>query len=173
MARGDCTRGVAHATAAGCATVSRRPMGSRRWSDPAIARTLAAVNREAIVERLRSSVEGLVAVYLFGSVARGDDHPESDVDVAVLASRPLDAVLRWELQERLAVALGRDVDLVDLRAASAVLRVRVLAVATLLWTSGGAGRESFEAFALADYARLNEERRGILDDVARLGTVHG
>jgi len=131
------------------------------------------VNREAIIEVLRSSVEGLVAVYLFGSVARGDDHPESDVDAALLASRPLDPVVRWELQERLAAAVGRDVDLVDLRAASAVLRVRVLADAAVLWSSGGAAREAFEAFALADYARLNEERRGILDDIARRGSVHG
>jgi hypothetical protein len=34
-------------------------------------------------------------------------------------------------------------------------------------------RAEFEALALSSYARLNEERRAILEDVRRSGRVHG
>jgi hypothetical protein len=34
-------------------------------------------------------------------------------------------------------------------------------------------RSAFEAFALSAYARLNEERREILNDVRARGRVHG
>ncbi len=101
--------------------------------------------------------------------ARGD----SDVDLAVLLPEPLPAVARWELQQRLAAALGRDVDLVDLRAASTVMRVEVLRHAVVLYQSDRRMREEFEAVALASYARLNEERRAIVADARERGTVHG
>jgi uncharacterized protein len=80
---------------------------------------------------------------------------------------------RWELQERLAAFLGADVDLVDLGAASTVMRVRVLADGEVILDHAPTARARFEALALAAYARLNEERRGILEDALRTGTIHG
>lgn len=131
------------------------------------------MDRAALIEELRASVPDLVVAYLFGSVARGDEAPGSDVDIALLAPGPLDPLARFDLQERLATLLGRDVDLVDLSAASTVMRVQVLADGEVLYDGDRAARERFEAFALADYARLNEERRAILDDIRRSGTIHG
>lgn len=52
--------------------------------------------------------------YVFGSVARGRAHLDSDVDVAVQMGRPLDSVRRLQLIEELALATGRPVDLIDL-----------------------------------------------------------
>lgn len=113
------------------------------------------------------------AVYLFGSTARGDGHADSDVDLAVLAESRLDPVARWELQERVAAVLGCNVDLVDLRAASGVLRVEVLRDAIVLADADAGARSLFEALALSDYARLQEERRGILEDIRARGNVYG
>jgi hypothetical protein len=62
---------------------------------------------------------------------------------------------------------------VDLRAASTVMRVKVLESARVLVNRDPGARAKFEATALKAYAQLNEERRGILDDVRRTGTVHG
>lgn len=46
--------------------------------------------------------------YVFGSQARNDAHRESDVDLAVLATAPIDALVRFDLQERdLLVTSGR------------------------------------------------------------------
>ena len=128
---------------------------------------------DRLVQELRGRVPSVVAVYAFGSRARGDANGGSDFDVALLAERPLDPKERWGIQQELAVLAGADVDLVDLLRASTVMRVQVLREALLLYESNRAARELFEATAFGAYARLNEERRGILADVAATGRVHG
>jgi predicted nucleotidyltransferase len=128
---------------------------------------------DAVVRTVRARVADVVAIYLFGSLARGDDHAGSDVDLAILPRRPLAALARFDLQEELARQLGRDVDLIDLRSAPAVLRAQVFTNDVLLYCGDRFTRQLFEATALSDYARLNEERRGILDDIARRGSVYG
>jgi predicted nucleotidyltransferase len=111
------------------------------------------------------------AVYLFGSFGGPYEHPASDIDLAVLMSEPLEPVRRWELQEQLASVLGRDVDLVDLRDASTVLRMQVVDGGRVLFDGVPSERELFEAHTLSDYADLQWRRRGILEDIAARGTV--
>lgn len=126
-----------------------------------------------ITSALREAVPGLVAAYRFGSQVTGMASAQSDVDIAVLADQALEPRARWELQERLAARVGRDVDLVDLRRANAVMRAQVITGGVLLLDLAPFARALFEACALSDYARLNEERRGILEDVRARGTIHG
>lgn len=126
-----------------------------------------------IVRTLEESGIDLRAVYLFGSRARGDAHSDSDFDVALLASHRVDPVRRWEVQERLAGLLHANVDLVDLRAASTVLRVQVLKDGVLLEDRDPKARAEFEMYALSDYGRLQEERRGILQDAKEPGWLRG
>jgi predicted nucleotidyltransferase len=125
------------------------------------------------VELIRETESEVAAIYLFGSRARGDDNGASDVDLAFLSRAPLGALARFELQERIAGELHVSVDLVDLRAASTVMRVQVLEHGVVLYERDPAERAEFEAVALGAYARLNEERRGILEDIRRSGRVHG
>ena len=127
----------------------------------------------ALVDLLRNAVDGLIAVYRFGSTAEGVSHPASDTDVAVLARAPIPAVARFEIQEHLASRLGRDVDLVDLTAASPVMAIQVVARGRLLYDGDSDARGRFEDLTFGTYARLNEERRGILERVAAEGTVYG
>ena len=71
--------------------------------------SIAAVLGEHREELSGLGVEG---VYLFGSVARGDDGPQSDVDV-FFDRRPS---MGWEIggiYERLAELIGGKVDVVD------------------------------------------------------------
>ncbi len=126
-----------------------------------------------IVDTLRAAVPGLIAVYLFGSAARGQRRQESDVDVAVLATHPLAPETRWALQERLADQLHSDVDLVDLRVASTVMRAQVLASDRVLYETDTNVRQRFEMHALSMYADLNETRAAILKDIHRRGQVYG
>ena len=132
-----------------------------------------AYDLSAGIELIVAEVAELKALYLFGSEARGDSSGHSDIDLAILADKKLTPLGRWELQERVAAKLGRDVDLVDLRSASAVMRVEVLRDGNLLVDRDPSARQSFEAFALSDYARLQEERSHILADIERRGRVYG
>jgi predicted nucleotidyltransferase len=126
-----------------------------------------------IADLIRAAVPEVVAVYRFGSTANGSAGPASDVDVAFLAARPFDPVGRFDLQERLAARLGRDVDLVDLQRASTVLRMQVLSRGRLLGSWDDTGRRAFEDRTYCAYVRLNEERRPILERIAREGRIHG
>lgn len=126
-----------------------------------------------IIEYLREQLPGVEAIYQFGSTASGETHHGSDVDLAVLTSVPLSPVERWELQCTLASRLRRDVDLVDLRAASTVMRMQVVSTGVVLYAGPGQNRARFEMNVLSSYARLNEERRAILQTVTREGRVYG
>jgi predicted nucleotidyltransferase len=96
------------------------------------------------VAAIRSVVPELVAVYRFGSSVSGERSPLSDVDLAVLAAAPIDPLLRFDLQERLAAALHRSVDLVDLRAASPMMAIQVIGKGRLLLDNDASARGRFE-----------------------------
>lgn len=127
----------------------------------------------ALIEHLRKSVPGLIALYRFGSQANGTARPGSDVDLALLAHDPIPAIRRFELAQDLAIQLHRDVDLIDLRSASTVMRKQVISTGTCLDAPDESARWEFEMYAYSDYARLNEERRDILKRIAESGVVYG
>lgn len=121
---------------------------------------------------LRARVPALLCVYLFGSAASGAAGPESDVDLAILAARPLGPVERFDVQEAVAARVGRDVDLVDLRAASTVMQAQIVSTGRVVLDTDPDERARFETVVYSSYAMLNEERAGILADVAARGTVY-
>jgi predicted nucleotidyltransferase len=92
-------------------------------------------------------IDGIAAIYLFGSVASGTDTASSDVDVGVLYdpvptaaidAGPLD--LEGDLERR----LDRPVHLVVLNTAPADLRIRVLRAQHLLVDRNRPARIRFE-----------------------------
>ena len=128
---------------------------------------------ETLVRLLRAALPDVRAVYLYGSQATGAARGGSDVDAAVLPARPLALDVRWGLAARLAEALRTDVDLLDLRAASAVMRHQVIVTGRLLYERDAFERQRFELAAFNAYFDLNIERRAILEDIRRRGTVYG
>ncbi len=126
----------------------------------------------ALIEHIRKSVPGLIALYRFGSQAKGTVRPDSDVDLAVLARDPIPAMRRFELAQELAIQLHQDVDLVDLRTASTVMRMQVISTGECLLSTSDRLQGEFEDLVYSTYARLNEERRGILNDVRARGSVY-
>lgn len=132
-----------------------------------------AMDDARAIRMLRKAVPDVVVVYRFGSTIRGEERADSDVDLAVLAAAPLDPLQRFALQEELAVGLRRNVDLVDLRRASTVMAMQVVSTGKPICVVDRIERDRFEDYVFAAYARLNEERRAILQQVLRDGTIHG
>lgn len=80
--------------------------------------------REHLREALERFPEIRLAV-LFGSVARGTETARSDLDLGVLleAGSPVDRL--WDIDLAAGSALGRVVDLIDLRRAPPLLRFEI------------------------------------------------
>jgi predicted nucleotidyltransferase len=148
--------------------------GRGRHDDPVLPTGMTGEPHDrAVKSLLEGRVPELIALYRFGSSVEGGARPDSDLDYALLARDRLDPVQRFEIQEDLACRLHRPVDLVDLRSASTVLRAQVISRGVALVIRDPAAVERFEIAAYASYARLNEERREILAQIAREGTVYG
>lgn len=70
--------------------------------------------------------QGVVSLVLFGSVARREARPDSDVDLVVEFDRPVGYFALFRLQDQLAEWLGRPVDLMTADSLRPELRERVL-----------------------------------------------
>ncbi len=77
------------------------------------------------------------------------------------------------MAQTLAAKYSRDVDLIDLNQASTVMRMQVISKGQRIYCSNEQSCEMFEDFVFSDYARLNEERAGILEDIGQRGAVYG
>lgn len=132
--------------------------------------------RDTLIDPLRrwfaANGRGLVAAYLFGSVARGQERHGSDVDVAVVLGRrrgpelaDLDRLA--EMQQELSQLLQRPVDLVPLDGASPDLCHHVLVDHLLLLDGDHDARIEFEVRQHNAYDDmepfLREYRRRVLE----------
>ena len=130
-------------------------------------------NMTALKETIAKRLSGLIGIWVYGSVAKGEDTSKSDLDIAVLANAPVPFDKLLDLSVSLMQQVGCDVDFVDLRVAPSVLRKEVIAKGRRIYCADWAACETFEDFVFSDYARLNEERAGILDDIFQRGSVYG
>jgi len=107
---------------------------------------------------------GVLLAYVFGSQARGEAGPLSDVDVAVLFAPNLNKTDRFRrvivVANELSVILQRDdVQVIDLNDASPLLRHRVYYDGQALFCPDDAVRVRFETTALRDYVDTAPLRR--------------
>jgi predicted nucleotidyltransferase len=109
------------------------------------------------------------AIYVYGSFARGEEWPSSDLDLAVLLppARKIENLL--DIMSSVSERVHRDVDVVDLRRAGDVLRREVLTDGQTLYVSEPDQVLAWEGAAMSQYARHREEIRDILEDFHRTG----
>ena len=115
--------------------------------------TIRPMTRQTIRSRLarflasRAARDDLVAAYLFGSVARGDDAAGSDIDVGLLYGHdppPTFAALPLRIEGDMERLLGRPADVVTLNTAPVDLCARVLRDGVLLLDRDPPRRIAFE-----------------------------
>lgn len=127
----------------------------------------------AIMATLQAGLPDLKAVYRYGSAGSIHEREDSDLDIAILAGHPLTFKERCSLGVDLMRVAGRDVDLNDLRRLPVTLRVQIVTGGIRLYAADTAAAEEYDSRTLSDYARLNEERRGILEDIQQRGRIYG
>ena len=132
---------------------------------------IRAMDAASSVERLRRAFkgreQGVAAVYLFGSVARGESRPGSDLDVAMLLEpepeRGIFESLCLGLRAELESELGQEIDFVVLNHAPPDLTHRVLRDSVLVIEPDPSARVRFEVRARNEYwdlkRYLDEYRR--------------
>lgn len=124
-----------------------------------------------VVRSLLAHWPEALAIYAFGSRVQGHARPESDLDLALLIPGYAQPLQCWELGQQLAAALGCEVDLLDLRAASTVMQYQVLTTGRCLWAQQPAAA-LFECFVLNEKLNLDAARAGLLADIAQRGTIY-
>ncbi len=87
---------------------------------------------QAAIEQVLARHPSIVVAILFGSLGAGHSRNDSDLDLAVASTAPLDPQIRIQLIEELAVGLGRPVDLIDLAQTHGPLLQQILTKGRLL-----------------------------------------
>ena len=116
------------------------------------------------------------AVYLFGSYGTDQALADSDVDIAVLLphkkSHKAGSLLMSDLRFELESMLGKSVDLINLRQVPTVLQKEVVMEDRRIYQADEYAADEFEMLTFSYYQKLNEERRGILEDVLADGRIY-
>ena len=135
---------------------------------------VSSKEQELITEILRRELgQNLCAIYLFGSLVGDQSLASSDLDLAVLMQNMPEASDAYNAKTALSYQFKRDVDLVDLWRADTITKAQVVSSGELIYARDAADVAAFETVVLSQYALLNEERAGILADIASKGTIHG
>ena len=128
--------------------------------------------RTQIVNHLHEAVPSLQAIYLFGSIVTEHFTEQSDIDIAILRREPIDAVFRWELLQQIAIALNREVDLIDLTNATTVMQFQVVSTGERIFTANPSEMEWWELKVYQLYLTLNDDRKPILDAIRESGRIY-
>ena len=133
------------------------------------------MQQDKIVAILNRAFTDLQAIYLFGSYGTVNEQRSSDVDIAVLLSpttaKSVPAAELLAVQCELEEALGRDVDLINIRMVNVVFQHEIVKTAQRIYCQDSYAADVFEMLTMSFYQKLNEERAEILDEIASSGRI--
>jgi len=116
---------------------------------------------------------GIYGIWLFGSTVSGLACAGSDIDLAILPAGKIDKVRIWQCSQRIASAIGKDVDQVDLLDASTVMRAQIIESGKRIYCADQFVCDKFETEVLTDYLRFAESRKELIEDIRSRGKVFG
>lgn len=128
--------------------------------------------KKKIVEKLTQQVNPDFII-LFGSFAKGTTHEESDVDLAYFTDKQLSSYERFELAGELALLIGREVDLVDIKQIDTVFTMQIFeqGIPIYIRNENEYIRQKMRAYSM--YATLSEQRAKVIDAIKERGSIFG
>ncbi len=126
-----------------------------------------------IISEICRSIAGVYSIYIFGSFHQASTNRDSDIDIAVRAQEIISPSVLWNTASTLSTVCHREADLVDLHSASTVMKMQIIYHGRKIFCANEIENETYEDYVFSSYARLNEERAGILEDIRARGSVYG
>jgi len=123
---------------------------------------------EFLVEKLQPNF-----IYLFGSFAKGEGREDSDIDLAIHVDGKIDEYELFTLANELSFIVKRDVQLINLKNISTVFSAQIVGTREIIYSIEENKRIEYEIRAFKDYAKLNEERKVVLDAIKKDGKIYG
>lgn len=112
-------------------------------------------------------------IMVFGSFANGTTHMESDIDIAFFKKdQSFSSYEVFMLAQELADLLNMEVDLVDLKYASTVFQAQIFSTGKVIFSNDEILRMNMEMTAFSMYAKLNEERKEIIENIDESGSIY-
>lgn len=94
----------------------------------------------------------IAAVYLFGSLGTEFEHPQSDIDLGVVFTRPVTLSEELELDGALSLYIGHDrIDLVNLNRAPIALQFRALQEGIVVYEGDYIKNSNFIEYVIKTY----------------------
>ncbi len=124
--------------------------------------------KEFLIERINPSF-----IILFGSYAKGTVHQDSDIDVSFYKEGfTISPYELFMLAQELADEIKVEVDLVNLESASTVFKAQIFADGEILYCADNDVLNAYRMVAFSMYAKLNEDRREILESIEESGVIY-
>ena len=126
---------------------------------------------EQVITFLKEKLDPYLIV-VFGSMAKGTDRVDSDLDIAYLSDQNTEKYDRFMAGQELAALIDKDVDLVDLNQASTVFAAQIIQSGKAIFCKDDKRRMEFEMKTLKMYAKLNEEREIVMKRIEESGSIY-
>ena len=107
---------------------------------------LKPVEEQLIISEIKNTLGDLIAVYIFGSQARGDQTATSDIDIGFACEKSITCLEVWECAGNIAALLNRDIDLVDFSNCPIALAFEGINQGQLIFDSGNASHFELRIF---------------------------
>lgn len=112
-------------------------------------------------------------IYLFGSFSKGEGREDSDIDLAIYIENKISAYDLFTISNQLSFIVKRDVQIVNLKDIDTVFASQIVGNREELYCEDEFLKANYNMKTFRDYAKLNEERKIILDAIERDGRIYG
>ena len=130
------------------------------------------MNFEEVIKLLKERLDCEVII-LFGSYARGEQRPDSDVDLAIKSPKEISKKEIFKLTQELEQLLKKDIDLIDLNAISDSFRYEILMNGQVIYCEDSYKFDLYKLDMFREYLELNESRKDIINNIKKGGTIYG